>query len=171
MTMHRRDSCHQDEFRHWVQANPRLDSVRKGLVITDFDLLFHKYKSHIDRQGNRDVQHMMIVEYKRYCAKLPETQRDTLGMFHQIFRTKTRMVKSVLTGKLVRLRFWGCHVLRMDGAGPEDSRHMIWDRTRINVYDLECILRFDIDPIRLRPLEDRRHHTLNCSASKQKELV
>jgi hypothetical protein len=160
MTMPRRDGFYQDGFRKWVQENPRLDSVRNGLVVTDFDLLFHKYKTHTDKISTRSVQHMMVVEYKRHGAKLPPTQRDTLGMFHQIFRARRRVVKSPLTGCEVTLRFWGVHVLRFEGESPNDSKWMIWDKQKINLYDLEQLLRFEINPFNLMPIADRRHHKL-----------
>lgn len=161
MTTPRRDGNHADEFRRWVQANPRLDSTKAGLVATDCDLLLHKYKTHYDRCGDRTVQHMMWLEYKQFGAQLSPSQRDTLFMLHQALKTKTRKVKSSITGDVVTLRFWGVHVLRMSGADPTESSIMFWNKRRINVYDLEQLLRFDINPITLKPMEDRRHHTVN----------
>ncbi len=158
MTAIRRDGCHQDEFRQWIQENPRLDSLRCGLVVTDCDLLLHKYKTHQDKIGSRAVQHMMWLEYKQFGAPLRPTQRDTLGMLHQVFRTKNRTVKSPLNNCDVTLRFWGVHLLRMSGADPFDSKWLFWDKRKINLYDLEQLLRFDINPFNLMPITDRRHH-------------
>lgn len=160
MTAPRRDGRDDDEFRAWCRRQPELHSVREGMALSDFDMVLHRYKTHQDKIGTRDIQCMMLLEYKRYAAPLPPSQRDTLGIFHQMFdRRMRKRVKSPMTGGMVLVNYYGVHVLRMSGGTPHTSEWIEWDRRRIDINKLFLLMRMDLSPFfPFRPITHRRHH-------------
>jgi len=50
------------------------------------------------------------------------------------------------------------HVLRFSGLGPDDSKFIEWDDKDINADTLTDLLRFDLDPDTLKPIDLRNHH-------------
>jgi len=156
-------------FSRWIRDNPDLES-RDGYSVSDQDYWIHKYKT--DNRG-RNLQLMMMVEIKTLGGQLSEAQRDTLHLANQVMRNRRQtptkelkhqagsaplMAHSYLAGRTVQVRLFGIHVLRFSGLGPDDSAWMMWDRTQIDEDELTKILRFDLDPDTLRPLELRVHH-------------
>lgn len=165
----------------WIRANPSLAS-NKGFAVTDLDLALHRFLTYEDGLGLRDVQHLQFVEVKTRGADLPESQRDTLYVIDQLVRTvgwkhqrgahgrwrgdhpqTTRRVRSHINGP-VWLNCYGVHVLRMDGEDPDSSAGMTWSSVApssapqaISATALLAVLRFDLHPDSLRPMDKRRH--------------
>lgn len=162
-------------FRKWVRENGLLDSRKSALVIYDCDLLLHKYILHTDKIGSREIQAMMFIEVKTQGANITLEQRDTLSILSQMLRnrqetpTKKLYIKqatsapvkvfSIRNNKYVRLFAFGGHLLQISGDSPANSDWMRWDNTYLITEDvLIKLLRFEIDPETLRPMEWRRHH-------------
>lgn len=155
-------------FGRWIRANEQLDS-RDGLTVSDQDYWIHKYKIY----GNREFQLIMLVEVKTMDASLSESQRDTLHVVNQIMRNRRKtptkdikyqsgnspiIVYSTMLKRKVNLRAYGMHVLKFSGMGPDDSQYISWDNQSITETQLTSILRFDLDPDTLTPLDLRNHH-------------
>lgn len=181
MTAERRDGQEPTPFHAWVRGHPDLDSVRECLDIGDSDLWVHRYGTRRTKTGtNRNVQYLMLVEVKTHGADLARAQRDTLSMVNDALRTEamrqhrilgrfvgdhpqnTRVVHSYIAGKRVRLYCYGVHKLRMSSASPATSQWMTWTdaygtEQYITVDQLVKLLRFDLNPDSLRPLEHREH--------------
>ena len=158
-------------FGRWIRNNCELDSA-KGYCVTDQDYWIHKFKNF----ENREFQLLMLVEIKTMGADLTPAQMDTLYMINQLMRnrretptkalqyqagTGVSTVFSTMNGRHVNLRAYGMHVLRFSHLGPDDSDKIIWDKTLINKKVLTSILRFDLDPDTLNPLDLRNHHATN----------
>jgi hypothetical protein len=156
-------------FSRWIRENADLDSA-DGYSVSDQDYWIHKYKT--DDRG-RDLQLMMMVEIKTLGKELSPAQRDTLSLANQVMRNRRQTptkelryqaghaplkARSYLAGRDVQVRLFGIHVLTFSGLGPSDSTWMTWDRKQINEEQLTRILRFDLDPDTLAPLELRVHH-------------
>jgi len=119
----------------------------------------------------------MMVEIKTHGADLTMAQRDTLLTFDQIMRNRrrtptkalrrqidnnvNRKIKSWVTGKEVVLKAFGAHSLIFSGLGPDDSEWIKWDNKLIDIYILTNLLRFDLDPDELVPIDFRNHHKLS----------
>lgn len=157
----------ESPFSEWVRRHPVLPAA--VLVVSDVDgmLVFHKY--HEDRIGGRDVQHLMLLEYKTNGAMCTDSQRDTLKMLSQALSrvtskrkrpraAKSQRVFSSISRRDVTLKTWGVHLLQFEATSPEDSEWMKWDGKKIGRWELECLLRFELNPWTLRPNSDRRHH-------------
>ena len=157
---------HETSFGRWIRNNTELDSV-KGYSVTDQDYWIHKFKVH----NNREFQCLMLVEIKTMGAKLSDNQRDTLHMVNQLTRNRGQINKnwqagrgpiafgkSLMTGKDVILRAYGMHVLTFSHLGPDDSSEIIWDKTSIDKAILTSLLKFDLDPDTMLPLDLRLHH-------------
>jgi hypothetical protein len=159
---------HETSFGRWIRNNPQLDS-KDGFCVIDQDYWIHRYKTY----GNRAFQLLMMVEIKTWNAALSKAQQDTLHMANQVMRnrrqTPTSKVQwqagnsitktySVMANMEVNLRVYGVHVLRFSGLGPDDSDKIYWDEVLIDKEKLTGLLRFDIDPDTLRPLDLRSHH-------------
>ena len=159
----------ETRFSRWIRNNEELDS-RKGYAVSDQDFWIHKFRT--DQRG-RNLELLMLVEVKT-CAKEPSKSQDsTLWMVDQLMRNRTdtptveqrpqagrTIVKarsSFLNG-VVHLRAFGLHVLTFSGLGPDDSHWMAWDGREINLDQLTKLLRFDLDPDTLKPLDLRIHH-------------
>jgi SAM-dependent methyltransferase len=67
---------------------------------------------------------------------------------------------SVILGQDVTAWFFGGYLLQFSGTGPHDSEWIKWGpkRREITEEQLAALLRFDLDPDTLGPLEIRRHH-------------
>ena len=156
-------------FGRWIRGNKELDSA-KGYCVTDQDYWIHRFK--ID--GNRGFQCIMMVEIKTHGAELSDAQRDTLWLIDQITRnrrqtpTKQSMrvqagigpstVRSIIAKGEVTLKAFGAHVLTFSGLGPDDSEWIKWNGKTITVDVLTQLLRFDLDPDTLKPIDLRNHH-------------
>lgn len=156
-------------FGRWIRNNPDIDSS-KGYCVTDQDYWIHRYIV----RGSRGFQCIMLVEIKTMGAVLTAAQQDTLWIIDQITRnrrqtpTKKEMrlqagtgpasVRSVMAKGNVALRAFGVHVLTFSGLGPDDSEWIRWDTTPIDAGTLTKILRFDLDPDTLKPIDLRNHH-------------
>jgi len=158
----------------WIRNCRELDSIQAGIARFDIDVLMHRYLTLRDKRGTRLVQAIMFLEIKTLGAELADAQQDTLGMLSQVLRNRRRNMYrdkrgrhlgdhsplasaySHMMGRRVRLRMFGGHLLRLSGTSPTDSDWMTWDNKRINVHQLIALLRFDLDPDTLRPIDWRR---------------
>lgn len=156
-------------FRRWMRAHPSLDSG-DGMAVCDADLWIHKWKSH----GTREVQCLMMVELKTHNAPMSMSQRDTLLFVNACLRNRRRTptnrklygqaqqvplkMRSHLSDRMVFMRLFGVHRLLLSGTDPENSATIQWDRHFVSVDQLIKLLRFDLDPDTLKPLDLRRHH-------------
>lgn len=159
-------------FGRWIRNCKDLDS-RLGFSVSDQDYWIHRYKTHTDSIGTREFQLLMLVEIKTFGAELSDAQTDTLHMANQLMRNRTQTptkdlkwqagqapqaVYSAMLKRNVEMRAYGMHVLTFSHLGPDDSEWMRWNRTPIDEQQLIGLLRFDLDPDTLGPLDLRRHH-------------
>lgn len=162
------ETTSESSFGRWIRANPELDS-RAGYSVMDQDYWIHCFK----HQGNRDFQLLMLVEIKTYSSTMSKAQTDTAWIIDQVTRNRRATptnqpriqsgnapskVRSQITGKWVYLRAYGVHLLQFSGRGPDDSATIIWDKTPIDLATLTSLLRFDLDPDTLKPMDLRNHH-------------
>jgi hypothetical protein len=161
-------------FGRWIRNNRELDSA-KGYCVTDQDYWIHRFKTH----DNRSFQCIMLVEIKTMGAELSAAQNDTLWIIDQLMRNRrdtptkkdTRLqagsgpvkVRSVMAKSDVALKAMGVHVLTFSGLGPDDSSWITWDRKQIDQDTLTKLLRFDLDPDTLKPLDLRSHHQTHAN--------
>lgn len=159
MTAIRRDGS-EDGYRKWLRENPRLDSVRASLSITDVDLLIHRYMTFVDKIGTRLVQCLMAVEWKAFGARPGRAQLDTMLMFNEAMRAShgTTLYVPNRIPPVCRCFNFGVHLCRMSGFDPSSSDTLWWDRRVITVDQLEGLIRFELHPDSLRPWTPRRHH-------------
>lgn len=166
-------------FGRWIRNNSELDS-RKGYCVTDLDMTISEFKTvHQFKSGySRDFQLIMDIEVKTMGADLSQSQRDTLHIRNQLMRNRrqtptkellfqagnTPEVFSVIQGRKIVVRCYGVHLLRFSGLGPDDSEWMLWDTKPINSDTLTEILRFDLDPDTLKPIDLRNHHAVRSRA-------
>ncbi len=158
----------ETEFSRWVRNHPELDS-KQGFAVTDQDVFWHQFRT----ERGRDFQLMMHIEIKTCGAKPTTSQQDTLGMVNQMTRNRRetptkecynqsgnapRQALSLMTGRWIWLRHYGVHLLRFSGLGPTDSATIWWDSSEIDKPTLVSILRFDLDPDTLKPMDFRSHH-------------
>lgn len=143
--------------------------AREGLSITDADYVVHRFKTY----GSREFQCIMMIEVKTFTRKLPDAQRDTLYILHQLMRNRrdtptketlhqsgTTITKahSFILGRDVNVRSFGTFVLTFSESGPEDSDEIFWNKERITEETLVSLLRFELDPETRRPIDLRSHH-------------
>ena len=170
---------HETSFGRWIRNNKDLDSS-KGYCVSDQDYWIHRFKTF----RNRDFQLLMLVEIKTMGAALTTAQKDTLHLVNQIMRnrkqTPTKELKfqlgntiaktySIMAGKEVLVRLYGMHALTFSGLGPNDSEWITWDKYDVDIETLTSILRFDLDPDTLKPIDLRNHHPEEME-SKQTKL-
>jgi hypothetical protein len=161
-------STHETLFGRWIRNNPELDSG-KGFSVVDCDYWIHRFKTF----ENREFQCIMLVEVKTCGADLSMAQRDTLLMVNQIMRNRRQTptkekryeagdsilrVRSAMMSRDVNAKVFGVHKLRFSGLGPDDSDWISWDDKMIDEPTLSQILRFDLDPDTLNPIDLRSHH-------------
>jgi len=158
----------EDEISQWIRSHPELDSA-KGFAWMDKDLICHRFLTN----HGRDFQCMMFVEFKTRGARLNDVQRDTMHMVNQMFRTDcttptkrardhshqtpTR-IHSVKAGRRISAKAFGYHLVLLSGQTPDDSAEIWWDKTRIDRHRLIQLLRFDLNPDSLQPMDWRIHH-------------
>ena len=164
MTQVARDS-RDKPFSDWLRKNPELDSIQQSLDVTDIDFVFHKYRTHTDRIGTREVKLMLEVEVKTWGKELSPNQAETLFFRHQLLN-KYRNLRSKKGPRAV----WhlGQYVLILSGGERPDSCDTIgWGLfnhtgnltfTLISEKKLVKILRFDIYPDNFKEITLRRHH-------------
>lgn len=155
-------------FSRWIRRYPELAS-EEGYGLADQDLVWHKFRI----KQSRDFQLMMDIEVKTHGADLTLSQRDTLLIRHQLianrYETPTkktrwqaghtvRWVFSAILGRKTWVRHFGVHVLRLENTAPNDSEWIEWDKKRIDEATLVSILKFDLDPDTLQPMDYRSHH-------------
>lgn len=169
------DTLHTAEspFERWMRNHRLLDSSL-GVVRFDLDVLLHRYMFPTDVFGDRTIQAMMFIEVKSMGADLSDAQRDTLQTLNQVFtnrrsnrhkkrrgshadnHTPAAKVKSLITGKTTSLWLLGGHCLRMEAIDPPTSKWLLWDKHEIDHDTLIKLLRFELDPHKLQPIDWRR---------------
>lgn len=167
----------ESAFERWMRNEPKLDSRSAGIVRFDCDVLVHKYKVAVDKKSTRDLQCLMFIEVKTHNADVDMAQKDTLSLLAQALRNRRRnkhrdkrgrhcgdhdplaMAFSWLLGRSVRLRMFGGHLLRLSGADPLSSDRMWWDGKPITLDQLLALLRFELDPDSLHPIDWRRRYS------------
>lgn len=134
----------------------------------------HQYRT---KEYGRSFQLFMILEIKTQGADLSKSQRDTLHILNQIVRNRRQtptkvlrfqagnaplQVHSLLTNQEVNVRHFGVHLLRFSGLGPDDSDWIKWNKIDIDADTLTQLLRFDLDPDTLKPMDEslRNHHSV-----------
>lgn len=162
---------HETSFGRWIRENSSLDSGL-GYCIVDQDYLIHKFKTN----GRRDFQCLMLVEIKTMGAELTPAQKDTLWLMDRVMRNRRKTptsqprhqaggsitkLWSFIAKKEIILKAFGTHVLTFSGLGPYDSNFIKWDKKNIEINTLTQLLKFDLDPDTLLPLDLRNHHNLN----------
>lgn len=174
MTAARRDNT-ESPFNAWIREQAQLDSVEFKISVTDSDLWVHRYserneKRRADASDVRQVQdHIMLVEVKSFCKKVPFAQRDTLNVIDAILRKATvvnnrrrsiQIPDQRRPGANRYVRWLGVHILELDQDRPDNSKTIIWDhKTMLSEERLIEILRFDYDPDYPKKIMDtRRHH-------------
>jgi len=163
-----RTTTKETAFGRWVRKNELLDSDN-GYSACDHDLRWHKFRT----ERGREFQLYMNIEIKSFGAEPTRSQEDTMHIENQLMRnrrqTSTKKLRwqagtSVLEvySSMIRRRVWvrhfGVHLLRFSGQGPEDSDWIIWDKRKIDLATLVGLLKFDLDPDTLRPMDFRSHH-------------
>lgn len=157
----------ETQFGRWIRNNKELDSA-KGYCVIDQDYFIHQFKSY----ENRDFQLIMMVEIKTMGSLPTQAQKDTLYILDQLFRNRRQTptkslerqaagfidVFSIMNGRRVKVRAYGVHFLKFSGLGPDDSESIMWDRKPIDAETLTKLLRFDLDPDTLTPIDLRNHH-------------
>lgn len=159
----------EDPISKWIKANPHIDS-RVGFTVMDNDLIVHRFKT----THGREFQCLMFIEIKSFGKQLEDWQRDTMAIVNQFLRNRRttpfrrralqingcepNRVWSTKNKRYVNVKAFGFHLLSLSGSTPDDSRVMIWDKRPIDKPKLNQILRFDLDPDTLRPLDFRIHH-------------
>ena len=158
----------EDEISDWIRHHPQLRSG-DGFTFMDKDLICHRFKT----THGREFQCIMFIEFKILGRQLDDTQRDTMHITDQMFRTdrstptkKKRThngetptrVWSVKSKKWVSVKAFGYHLVRMNGRTPDTSTQILWDKREITKEELVALLQFNLDPDTLRPLSWRIHH-------------
>lgn len=166
----------EQPIKTWIRKHEDLDSQKACLCIGDSDLWVHRYGTRNTRwKVDRSTQYVMLVEVKTHGRELDDYQRDDLLLINDLLRTNTwkeqriggsfvaghmqntRVVKSFIAGERVQVHCYGVHLLRLSGATPDDSDFIVWDRKDITREQLTELLRFDLHPDSLRPMEHRTH--------------
>jgi len=157
-------------FSRWMRNRKDLDSVRDSVVNNDMDYQIHKYKT---RPDGRSVQCLMFLEVKTRNAEMSPSQSDTMRIVHQLTRTRRTtptkvenhitsgtpaLVYSETAGRDITVMSFGVHLLQFSNVSPDDSEQITWDGTPIDADTLAALLRFDLDPDTLKPLDLRVHH-------------
>ena len=158
----------QDEISEWIRNHPQMKST-DGFTFMDKDLICHRFKT----THGREFQCLMFVEFKSFGRQLEDKQRDTMHMVNQMFRTDCTTptkkgkphshqvqakIYSVASDKFVSVKAFGYHLIRMNGRTPDVSSQIIWDKTVITEKQLVGLLRFDLNPDTLLPMDWRIHH-------------
>lgn len=163
----------ETSFGRWIRKRKDLDSHKEGIVCSDVDYIVHRYK--VGRDG-RNVQCIMFIEVKTIGTEPRQTQQDTLHLLDQFLNNRRetptkRNAKrrlgsarntaySVIAAGDVTVWAFGGYILQFEHTGPHDSGWIRWGpkRREISEDQLAALLRFDLDPDTLAPLEIRSHH-------------
>jgi hypothetical protein len=155
-------------FSRWIRNCKEYDS-RNGYVLMDKDLIVHKYMTN----HNREIPYIMCVEVKSKGAEMSATQRDTFHTFAQLIRNRQNTptskrplqsgpyvtkIYSTMNKRYYNIRSFGGHVLTLSNTTPDNSLQIQWDRTIIDKAILIKLLRFEINPDSLGPIDNRIHH-------------
>jgi hypothetical protein len=168
-------------FERWMRGDPELDSRKAGLVRFDCDIMLHSYATCEDGRLDRTIQRLMFIEVKTFGAFPTAAQLDTLSLFSQVLRNRRTNIHRQKRGKHaedhvpmakafskiqnrdVCLKMYGGHLLQLSGDDPLNSESMTWDANpphwsgkTIDIDALRKILRFELDPDTLLPVDDRR---------------
>jgi hypothetical protein len=146
----------------------------------DVDLVVLQYGVRRDRLGiDRSVKRQMAIEVKTQGSSPDEQQLENLS----ILDARTRTVYPVERDRRGRFGLehsanirlgrgsravlnYGVHVLRMSGDRPDTSDELTWSSVSdgrlmgeraITLDQLVQVLRFDLHPDTLKPLEPRQH--------------
>ena len=166
MTTSRRDAG-GSAFGEWLRNNPRLDSVKQNLTIADIDWIVWKYKTVIDKQGERSLKLALWIELKTYGANLNQAQQELLFAYHTLLNDKRKRMFSPFVGKTVSFWSFGCSIVQLSSDTPITSKIIRYgrfdDKGQLNYVEIKCgqlekIITFVIDPETLRPFSFRRHH-------------
>lgn len=148
-------------FSAWVRGNKLLPAAE--IVATDTDLWMHRYKTHIDSIGERNLQSLIMIEAKTRGAKPNSSQQDTLLKIHRTISNPRRSI--YVKNQLIRN--FGVACFSMSGTTPSNSELMQWgrfcDNDTINWKTIDQdilteLLRFDRHPDTLDKNTFRRHH-------------
>lgn len=163
-------------LERWIRGHPSLKSA-DGIVRFDGDILLHRYLIATDKRGARDIQALMFIEAKAFGAVLTDCQRDTLSLWSQVLRNRRKNIHrgprgrhatdhcplataySHKFGRSIRLKLFGGHLLRLSHGDPPSSEWIEWDGKRISEDQLVLLLRFELDPDSLRPIDWRRRYS------------
>lgn len=122
MTRQRNDK-HSTEFGLWLREQKSLASSL-GFAATNLDYIWSNYKT-----GD-----WMLIEEKRYMAKVSYCQRELYAMLHKAIVAGNR------TGK-----YKGVHLLQFENASPDDGR-TYWNNVEVSKKELIEILMFKRSP-------------------------
>jgi len=133
-----------------------------GLVQTDVDAFWHRYKTCVDSLGTRDLQVFNEIEWKTRGGNLTASQEDT-------YRKKHAMILPCLKWQGQELVNFGVTVVRLSDTTPDDSEWIKWGRfirgkqtgmdwKDITVQQLLKLMRFDMHPDTFNAKPFRRHH-------------
>lgn len=163
MTNIQRDGKPQSSFSQWVRCNSRLDSFYECVTNHDIDWIWHCYLTRNAPKDLRRVQHIMLIEEKSHAADLSDAQRDVMWFIHQALEYVDKIgslkFQSAMKGDKVRVRYWGYHKLRYEGDDIAVADKVWWDNHLIDLEQLENILRFELSPKTLTPIDSRSHHS------------
>ncbi len=130
-------------FSLWLRKQRELDSRVAKLDIQNLDYIIHGF--------GRNAAYLMLVEEKRFNGKQKSTQAETHSLLDQAL--------AAFAGKIATMRgpkplyYFGYHLLVFSGEGPDDSEVIRWDGTAITKQVLVRLLRFELNPLTLQPLE------------------
>ena len=159
----------EDEISDWIRHHPKLRSG-DGFTFMDKDLICHRFKT----THGREFQCLMFIEFKSLGRQLDDTQRDTMHMTNQMFRTDcttptkkrkthtcetSNRVWSAKSKQWVAVKAFGFHLVRMNGRTPDSSTQILWDKREITKDDLVALLQFNLNPDSLHPMNWRIHHS------------
>jgi hypothetical protein len=148
-------------FSAWVRGNRLLPAAE--IVATDTDLWIHRYKTHVDSVGSRNLQSLIMIEAKTRNAKPSDSQRDTLLKIHRTIASPRQPIYV----KKQLIRNFGVAFLSMSGTSPFNSEQIEWgrfcDNDSIDWHSIDQtvlteLLRFDRHPDTLIKNTFRRHH-------------
>lgn len=149
----------ESAFQRWVRENPELDSS-DGHVVSDFDFFVHRFMT---PTAGRAIQAVMFLEVKTKWAEMRISQRKSLSIARQLIQNRRGLerlheVTDGIRGPTIRVWNFGGFELRFSGESPTDSDRITWSGKKISAETLEMLLRFDIDPQTLRPIDWRANH-------------
>lgn len=146
-------------FGRWMRHHPQLQPSVAHIVRTDTDHTVLRYMAHVQGIKTREFQLIIDVEVKEHGAYPDPAQKDILNFKHQLAMktsrnrhgAKTRWthkLKSLISGRVVKVRYLGLHLLQFQGTNPKDSAWIKWDGKEITEATLVGLLRLELDPYR-----------------------